>query len=70
MPPENTLAIVIDLTKGQGAFRFYELTADKYIDMVGMEDSGKQILVQWNNQWWLRMSGQLRIGYIAEKKND
>jgi len=66
-PPVHTLAVVVDLTDGQGALRFFELETDKFVDMVGMEDAGKQVLVQWSKQWWLRISGQLRIGYIVGK---
>ena len=65
-PPEETVAIVIDLTDSQGALRIFEVETDKFVDMIGMDDQGNQVLVPWENQWWFRASGQLRIGYISK----
>lgn len=65
-PPENTAAVVVDLTDSQGALRIFETEGDRFVDMVGMEEKGNQILVPWDTSWWLRVSGQLRIGYISK----
>lgn len=63
-PPEHTVAVVVDLTDSQGALRIFETETDKFVSMVGMEETGKQILVPWDSNWWLRISGQLHIGYL------
>jgi hypothetical protein len=64
-PPDDTVAVVVDLTNGQGALRIFEKETGGFVDGVGTEEKGNQILIPWRLKWRLRISGQLRIGYVS-----
>ncbi|KAE8554687.1 hypothetical protein EYB25_003228 [Talaromyces marneffei] len=65
-PPDETIAVVVDLTTSRGAVRFYDKSTDSQIGGVYMEDSS-QTLIPWDNHWWFRVSGSPRIAYIERK---
>ncbi|OJD26013.1 hypothetical protein ACJ73_02612 [Blastomyces percursus] len=66
-PPENTIAIVVDIVRSQGAIRIFENEGDLYVDGVGTEDAGYMVIIPWNTSWWFRVSGALQVGYAAGK---
>lgn len=65
-PPANTFAVIVDVVYNRGAIRIFEKNDDKYVDGVGMEEAGNLMIVPWDNLWWFRASGSLRVGYIVK----
>ncbi|OJD26560.1 hypothetical protein ACJ73_02050 [Blastomyces percursus] len=66
-PPENSVAVVVDVVNSQGAIRIYEKEGDSYVDGVGTEAAGHMVIVPWDSGWWLRVSGSLQVGYAIAK---
>ncbi|KAK3938102.1 hypothetical protein QBC46DRAFT_169887 [Diplogelasinospora grovesii] len=65
VPPRGTVAIVVDVPENKGAIRVFEDASDQYLGGVGTEHAGFMVIVPWDENWWFRVSGSLRIGYIA-----
>lgn len=65
-PAASIKAIVVDATS-KGAIRIFEKGKDERIDSVGMQEDGQMVLIPWNSNWWFRVSGTLRIGFLEEK---
>jgi len=66
-PPKDTVAVIVDVSSNRGAIRIYEEAEGTRVGGIGMEEEGKQVIVPWNNSWWIRASGSLRVGYVIEK---
>lgn len=69
-PPGGTIAIVVDVISNQGAIRIFEKESGEYIDGVGTEEEGYRIIVPWHEDWRIRVSGNIEIGYIRLKDAD
>jgi hypothetical protein len=67
-PPADTVALVVNLVGNVGAIRIFETSSKKFVDMVGMEEAGKLIMIPWNSAWYISAAGSLPVGYIAETK--
>jgi len=71
-PPEGTLAIVVDVRvkEGQsGAFFIHEQQSEEFVDMVGMENRGKLIIVPWDGDWcYYTVQYLRRVGYLRKKE--
>ncbi|KAI9749788.1 MAG: hypothetical protein M4579_006738 [Chaenotheca gracillima] len=67
IPPEDTVALVIDIGQNQGAIQIVEKQANKYVDMVGTEEAGNMVMIPWNKDWWFYCIGSTRVGYIRTK---
>jgi len=66
-PPENTVAVVVDVVDNRGAIRIFEKGGDKFVDGVGTEEKGNIVIVPWNSNWWFRASGSLQVGYVVKR---
>jgi hypothetical protein len=66
IPPDGTVAIVVDLGK-PGAIRIFE--NNTLIDGVYMDDNnGSREIVLWQNEWWFRASGSPQVAYVEQPK--
>lgn len=68
-PPENTLAVIVDLRGGKGTIVIFSKAADqadRYHDRVGQDkNSGNLVMVvPWDQEWWYFPAGETRIAYI------
>jgi hypothetical protein len=66
-PPENTIAVVVDISKEGGRIKIFETSSDEYIGSVGAEDSGKLVVVPWDSRWWYYSIGSLKVRYIIRQ---
>ncbi|KAF2175341.1 hypothetical protein K469DRAFT_702363 [Zopfia rhizophila CBS 207.26] len=66
-PPDNTAAIVVDVRNNKGAVNIHKKDSSEFVDMVGTEESGKLVIVPWNNSWFYYSVGSLKVGYIAKQ---
>ncbi len=48
-PPENTVAIMVDISKHGGRIKFF--TEAKFVGDVGAEDYKSLVMVPWDSQW-------------------
>ncbi|EER43769.1 predicted protein [Histoplasma capsulatum H143] len=64
-PPQNSVAVVVDVVESQGAIRIFERKDDSYVNGVGTEEAGHMVIVPWNSGWWFRVSGSIRVGYAV-----
>ncbi|KAL4758411.1 uncharacterized protein BDW70DRAFT_141911 [Aspergillus foveolatus] len=69
-PPPHTIAIVVDVISNQGAIRIFTKESGEYIDGVGTEEEGYRIIVPWRENWRIRVSGNIDIGYLRLKGAD
>lgn len=67
-PPTQTDAIVVDLVESQGAIRIFETASGEYLAGAGTEEAGNFVIIPWSSNWWFRVSGSLRVGYIEQVK--
>lgn len=67
-PPAETVAVVVDFGNNRGAIRIFELEGDEYVNIVGVEEAGKQVMIPWRKNWWFRASGSLQVGYIIGRE--
>ncbi|KAG4420649.1 hypothetical protein IFR04_006239 [Cadophora malorum] len=63
-PPGNTVAIVIDVSARGGAVRIFQNDSDERVGAVGVEEAENLVIVPWDSNWWFRVSGSLRVGYV------
>jgi hypothetical protein len=64
------VAVVVDVVHNRGAIRIYDKkdgSSGEPIDGVGIESAGNVVIVPWDSDWWLRVSGSLQVGYIVER---
>ncbi|KAK7937631.1 uncharacterized protein PG986_014499 [Apiospora aurea] len=65
-PPENTVAIVIDLERERSAaVRVYPKGQGEPVGMVGSNYHGHMVIVPWNPDWEFRVTGSLRVCYAV-----
>jgi hypothetical protein len=66
-PPENTVAIIVNLVNNPGAIRIFR-DESTYIDGVFIDDSDEsREIVLWKIGWWFRASGSPQVAYVAKK---
>ena len=44
-PPADTVALVVNLVNNVGAIRIFETSSKKFVDMIGIEEAGKLIII-------------------------
>jgi hypothetical protein len=65
-PPDDTIAIVVDVRDNQAAIRIFETKDEDYIDGVGTEEAGKLVIVPWQSHWFYFCTGTPRVGHIVK----
>lgn len=68
-PPQNTVAIVIDVRNNRGAVYIHETQGGKHVDGVGTENSRNLVMVPWNSDWYYYSIGSIRLAYIGKKNS-
>jgi len=63
-PPNNTIAVVVDISKAGGRIKIYDTPSGSYVDSVAMEDSEALVMVPWDSSWWYYSIGSLKVRYI------
>jgi len=64
-PPQNTVALVVDVRGSQGAIRIANTQDNKYADEVGpVKEAGNLVMVTWKSNWWYYTIGSVRVAYI------
>jgi len=58
------VAIVIDVSARGGAVRIFQNDSDERVGAVGVEEAENLVIVPWDSNWWFRVSGSLRVGYV------
>ncbi|EJT68892.1 hypothetical protein GGTG_13556 [Gaeumannomyces tritici R3-111a-1] len=66
-PPQATIALVVDVPENKGAIKVYERKNDEYVGMVGSAYANSMVIIEWNEGWWFRVVGSIRVGYITNK---
>lgn len=73
-PPENTVAVVIDISSVGGSLNIHQTSDNKwgnvFIGMVGMEDSengDRLVILPWEARWYYRSLGAIKIKYAVKK---
>ena len=66
-PPREIVAIIVDFADSRGAFNIYDQGGGR-IEKLGIEESGKRIIIPWRSTWWYYVAGSLRIGYVVPKQ--
>ncbi|OCL12970.1 hypothetical protein AOQ84DRAFT_131021 [Glonium stellatum] len=66
-PPNDTVAIVVDMRNNVGAVLIHERRDGKYKGGVGTEDQGYMVMVPWSNDWYYYSIGSTRLAYIKKK---
>jgi hypothetical protein len=65
-PSTDTIAIVIDVPEeNTGAVKVFERETGIHRFTVGTGHKGYKVIVPWHQEWWFRVSGSLKIGYIS-----
>ncbi|KFY28200.1 hypothetical protein V491_00575 [Pseudogymnoascus sp. VKM F-3775] len=67
VPPENTIAIIVDISKDGGRIKFFQNANNKFVGDVSAEDFEKLVLVPWDSGWCYYSIGSLQVSYIARK---
>lgn len=67
-PPENTVAVVVDVRGGQGAINILNTENNKYVDKVGpIKGADNLVMVLWRSSWWYYAIGSVRVAHIGRK---
>lgn len=67
-PPENTVAVVVDVRGGQGAIHIIKTQDNKHVDKVGpVKEGGNLVMVPWKSIWWYYAIGSVRVAHIEKK---
>jgi hypothetical protein len=72
-PTDDILAIVVDVRKpsnSSGAVYIHERTTGEYLDMVGLEYEGYNVIVPWQSGLELISYGVCRIGMVRQALPD
>jgi hypothetical protein len=64
-PPENTVAVVVDISKHGGRIKFFNEA--KFVGDVGAEDYQSLVMVPWDSRWMFYSIGSLQVRYIVRK---
>lgn len=67
-PPEDTIAILVDVRGRRGAIRIFKKSDKEYVDGVGTERSGNLVIVPWDPCWYFQAAGSLLVGYVVLKR--
>ncbi|KAF2843883.1 hypothetical protein T440DRAFT_112458 [Plenodomus tracheiphilus IPT5] len=65
IPPDGTVAIVVDVRDIKAAIRIFAKQDDDYIDGVGTEAAGHLVVVPWQSSWFYHCTGTPRVGHVA-----
>lgn len=73
--PENTVAVIIDISDAGGALYVHKKAdndfGNVFIDMVGSGDSVENVLnlviVPWKAEWFYRSLGAIRLKYVIKR---
>jgi len=66
-PPENTIAIVVDISKDGGRIKFFEISNGEFVGDVSAEDYKKLVIVPWDSGWCYYSIGSLKVRYVLRK---
>lgn len=66
-PPDSTAAIVVDVRNGKGGVNIHKKESNGWVDMVGIEERGKLVIVPWDKSWFYYVVGSVQVGYMARK---
>jgi len=44
--------------------RIFQNDSDERVGAVGVEEAENLVIVPWDSNWWFRVSGSLRVGYV------
>ncbi|KAI9749079.1 MAG: hypothetical protein M4579_007014, partial [Chaenotheca gracillima] len=66
-PPENIVAVVVDVREDDGAIFIHEVQSGTFVDGVGTEESRNLVVVPWNSGWDYYCIGSLRLAYVGKK---
>ncbi|OBT53130.1 hypothetical protein VE04_05756 [Pseudogymnoascus sp. 24MN13] len=66
-PPENTVAIIVDVRTNKGAIRIFQQSDSEYLGAVGTEQTGNLVIVPWRSGWYISAAGSLPVGYVAKR---
>ncbi|ELR10463.1 hypothetical protein VC83_01803 [Pseudogymnoascus destructans] len=66
-PPENTVAIIVDVRMSKGAIRIFQKSGSEYLDGIGTEQAGNLVIVPWSSAWYISAAGSLPVGYVAKR---
>jgi hypothetical protein len=58
------VAVVVDLIHSRGAIRIYE-NQGGYVNGVGTEETGNQVIIPWDETWWFYVAGTLKVGIVS-----
>lgn len=62
---DDIIALVVDVSRSKGSVRFYAVSDDSYIDMVGQEVQGL-VMVPLEVGWRYVCFGECRVGKIVQ----
>lgn len=67
-PPQNTVALVVDVRGRGGAIRIHNNHDNKYVDDVGpVKDNNNMVIIPWNIDWRYYAIGQVRVAHVQRK---
>jgi hypothetical protein len=74
-PPENTIAIVVDIGSTGGAFKIHKLSDNNwgnvFVDGIGsgddVENTTKLLIIPWETGWLYRSIGAVGVRYVVKK---
>ena len=66
-PPENSVAIVVNISEHGGRIKFFETTNNKFVGNVSAEDFEMLVMVPLDSGWWYYSIGSLEVRYIVKK---
>lgn len=67
-PPNDTVAVAVDVRSGQGAINIVKKQGNKFVDKVGpMKGAKNLVIVRWQSDWWYYAIGDVQVAYIPKK---
>lgn len=67
-PLKNTVALVVDVSGGQGTICIVNKEDNKNVDDVGPIKEGRNLaIVPWKNNWWYYAIGSVRVAHVQKK---
>lgn len=69
LPPDRTVAIVVDMRSLRGAVLVHQRKDDAYVGGVGTEETGHIVVVPWNQDWDYYTIGTTSIAYVKRRSS-
>ena len=67
-PPQNSVAVVVDVRGREGAIRIHNKHDNKYVDDVGpIKDNDNMVIIPWSTNWRYYAIGQVRVAHVQRK---